>query len=359
MCPSIVALPDGGFGNDPLMLAPGFTCAPEFMTQQTAMPPGTLGLGQGSCGGYLVWVDQQAMAKLVCIYDNSPPSAMAGPPQRLVGAILVDSQQTLCVGPASQLPLECANPATYAPPPTPDAGFPDDLAPTDAPPDPTLETSLRNGIVAEWPLDGDGTDHSGHGLDLTIAGVPFVASRFGSGLSFSGDLTKTAKRPIADPSLLIERSDYTVSLWVNLAPDQHVSQGILDNGAQNGAWGFGTPGGEMPGGSAPQLWFWWTETGSIVHSDSDPGPGTGWHHLIAERSGSQITLYSANAALMTTAANDQPPAAPAQTFQLGTWFGGKSLPLFGVLDDVAIWNRALTDAERLYLDQHPAPRVVP
>jgi hypothetical protein len=34
------------------------------------------------------------------------------------------------------------------------------------------------------------------------------------------------------------------------------------------------------------------------------------------------------------------------------------LPLTGVLDDVAIWNRALTADERAYLGTHAAP-VVP
>jgi hypothetical protein len=355
MCEADVPLPDGGVGNDPLELAPGFTCAPIFMLQQAAMPSGVLGLGQGACGGYLVWVAKEATGTLVCIYDTT---AMTVPPQKLVGAILVDSQHTLCVGAAPNLPMTCADPVTYAPPPKPDAGYPDDLAPMDAPPNPTLETSLKNGIVAQWPLDGDGTDHSGHGLDLTIDGLSFAPSRFGSGLTFPGDLTKTAKRPMADPSLLIEGNDYTVSLWVNLAPDQHASQGILDYGAQVGAWGFGTPGGAQPGGGQSQIWFWSTDVGGIVGPDPDPGPGSGWHHIIAERAGSTINLYSASALVMTTNANGQ-PSGMLQTFQLGTWAGGHALPLFGVIDDVAIWNRALTADERFYLDQHQVPRVVP
>ena len=62
---------------------------------------------------------------------------------------------------------------------------------------------------------------------------------------------------------------------------------------------------------------------------------------------------------MTTSANGATTPPAPQTFQLGTWAGGKALPLFGLVDDVAIWNRALTPAERIYLDQHAVPRVVP
>jgi hypothetical protein len=365
MCVNSVPLPDGGV-SDPVEVAPGFTCAPIFMVQQTAMPPGAMGIGQGSCGGYRVWVGKGPMGTLVCIYDATP---MTVPPERLVGILAVTGQQTICVGDAYRLPMSCADPATYVPPTppksdggyVPDGGYADGLAPTDAAPDPTLETSLKNGIVALWPLDGDGKDHSGNGLDLTITGVSFVPTRFGSGLSFNGDLMKTAKRPIADPSLVLERSDFTISLWVNLDPDHHISQGILDNGAAaGGAWGFGTPSG-APQPPQDQLWIMFTESGTLYGPDPDKSLGPEWHHMIAERSGSQLTIYSANAVvgMAQVATSFQNPAPDPRTVQLGTWAGGTALPLFGALDDVAIWNRALTPDERAYLDQHPVPRVVP
>jgi hypothetical protein len=68
-------------------------------------------------------------------------------------------------------------------------------------------------------------------------------------------------------------------------------------------------------------------------------------------------VYANSETVGTTQASDPDAGIANETFRLGTWFGGKGDPMSGVVDDVAIWNRALTAEERSYLDQHPVPNV--
>jgi hypothetical protein len=337
-CTTDTLVPDGGSGAD---------CAALYMVQMGVMNPRTVARGMGMCGDYLLWVDVALEGFMtLCVYDPTT--------QQLVGTMQRNGGGPIaCTGAGTKVPLSCTDLMRYVPDAGADAGADagshDALVFIDAPPDPQIEASLKNGLLGLWPLDGDGKDKSGNGLDLTVVGLSYVTARFNSGLQFTGDITKTASRPMSDPSLLIGRGDYTVSVWVSIDPDKDFAQGILDDGAQAGGngWGLGTP---APSGA----WIFATGNGTFCCNGGGP-TGFGWRHLVAERSGETISVYANSETVGTTQAAQPGVTIAAETFRLGTWFAGAGDPLFGIVDDVAIWNRALTAEERSYLDQHPVP----
>jgi hypothetical protein len=323
-------------------------CADHFMLQLAMHPTDEAKtVGAGTCGGYHVWLSKTPAGTTVCLYDLSQQTV---PPEKLLGVVQSSGAMLACSGRAIELPAKCAELSTFAPPPKPDPS-PELDGGADAPPNPALEASLKTGLVALWTLDGDGKDRSGHGLDLTVAPeLSYVAGRHGMGLKFVGDNTKTAKRPIADPSLVVQRGDFTISLWVNLDPNVHDNQGFAENGNN---WALGTPG---PGSA----WILQTDVGGVAGAGAADGFG-GWRHIVAERQGPILSLYMSGVLVNNGGGqqnvNENPTAPTPYPFKLGTWING-SLPLTGALDDVAVWNRALTAEERAYTGTHPVP-VVP
>jgi hypothetical protein len=143
----------------------------------------------------------------------------------------------------------------------------------------------------------------------------------------------------------VQRGDYTISVWVSLDPDFHMNQGILDD---SNAWAIGTPG---PG----VAWILQSETASLGIG-AGPSAGFGWRHLVVERSGGEVTFYASGFNIgRQGVAEAQLPNVTNSTLRIGTWAAGAGLPMMGVIDDVAIWNRALTYDERTYLGTHATP----
>jgi Concanavalin A-like lectin/glucanases superfamily len=219
--------------------------------------------------------------------------------------------------------------------------------------DPTA-SALRTDLAGAWSFDGDGKDRSGHGLDLGIAGIPLATARFGKGLQFSGPGSPIAQRPLSDASLDLATGDFTVSFWIafsKTASPQFVAvKGYGDGGwfvgwAQT-VWAFGLP---APAG------------GTFADPAGSPATGT-FHHVVFERSVASVEIFVDGTSVGTKAISDSPTPAPAP-LQVGGYspggVGAGQNVVNGVVDDLAIWHRALDDAERAYLDAHPVPLTGP
>lgn len=209
-----------------------------------------------------------------------------------------------------------------------------------------IEALLRTGQVAVWPLDGDGKDHSGNGLDLVINGVSFGAGRFGSGLVFTGDLGKTAMRPMPDALIFPEPGDYTVSVWAQVSGPKESNQGILE---MNAPFNWGLDLAERGSGWGVACPTTCSGLGMQLH-----GVPTDFQHFVIVREGDTMTSWVNGSASGPWPFAPVPPAAPA-ALRLGSWFDGKGGALTGVVDDIAVWKRALTKREIFFLQAHPVP----
>ncbi|WP_179412076.1 LamG domain-containing protein [Mucilaginibacter sp. E4BP6] len=219
--------------------------------------------------------------------------------------------------------------------------------------------SLKVGLIAYYAFNNSGTDSSGHGHNGTLYDISSVPDRFGNAngaFYFNGTSSSYITVPDAQ-ELRLSNTDFTITLWVKL--DTYNSSfgtnliskrdaganlgyslsasGYENSAAPLGAYGFG-PGGNYPGGTSQStisLGQWTMIT--VVYS-------------LAKQ---QLTFYKNGVFDGVSATNVVSPNATVNA----VLYIGKDDPdnyttyyLQGSLDDVRMYNRALstTDIGKLY-----------
>jgi hypothetical protein len=200
---------------------------------------------------------------------------------------------------------------------------------------------LRSGLVAYWPLDEgignyveDKTGYANHGSALN---GPAWVNR-GMPAALVGDRAALRFDGVNDYAILgasgIPPNDAarTVSLWVNIqsaSPSQHFI--TLSNG-----YSSGLEIGLRAGVLAAMGW-----NGFLVMNAPAPTRDV-WHHIVHTYEAGQNKLYVDGAlGAMATATKG---AAPTSEVWLAS-FRGRDLFFGGQLDDIRIYDRALTSAE--------------
>jgi hypothetical protein len=220
---------------------------------------------------------------------------------------------------------------------------------------------LADGLVAHWTLDeGGGTivsDTSGNGHDGQLSGGAWLATaQFGGGLRLAaGETVAVSGFPAATPS-------WSVSVWMRLSIEQLALNNndpfttILstENGF-SGGWEINVdkrlaqPRFVFSYWSPPLMEYIGTECSCV-----DTGV---WIHLAAtvDVNTDRITLYrNGTVADQETRPSDIVPGD--STLYFGRWNMDGRL-LNGDLDDIAIWQRALTPEEITALTSQPPSRV--
>ncbi|MFO0913249.1 MAG: LamG domain-containing protein [Pirellulales bacterium] len=197
-----------------------------------------------------------------------------------------------------------------------------------------------DGLIGYWPLDGDGADHSGWGRDLDLYGDPgFATGLGGQALDLYGDANQYAMRPIDDLEYNFGDGPFTVQAWVNynrVGFEQTLVEKFV--GGAGAGWTLTS----FAGGS-PAHFF--TDLGAVNlrSSSSIPMVAGIWHQLIARRQGNTFDLFL-DGSLMATADKDGPLPVTADPLMVGRR-NSRSYPVDGRLDEIAIWNRSLTNSE--------------
>ncbi len=201
-------------------------------------------------------------------------------------------------------------------------------------------TSLSNGLVGYWPLDGSvtnwatgrTTDLSGNGgtgqLNLFSTTTSPTAGKVGQALNFDGNAYITTGYTIPAQS---SATSFTWSTWFNIDPNTGSTVVLL--GFRNGAtWAKLTPSRFEYG------------TGAII---TYAPPTSQWVHLTIVKSGSSFTYYQ-NGVVVGQATNAT--SVVTQTFFIGGDPGFADGFLIGKMDDVRVYNRALsaTEVKQLY-----------
>ena len=224
---------------------------------------------------------------------------------------------------------------------------------------------ISDGLVAHWPLDeGQGTttaDLSGNGNHGTFIDTPgWDSGKFGGALDFDG-IDDVVDCGLA-PELNFRTGDFSISLWVKVSVDpgpdtRHVFQ-KGDDDFDNWAMEFrDNDGGDIE---------FEIEDGTDHKVDTDDPHGTGliddeWHHIVMMRETVKLRVYVDGAEDMGVAAEGASniPADYDIDTSLGPAYIGANYDkdkigvgenfFLGLIDDVAVWNRALTVEEINYL----------
>src|SRR3989344_2019060 len=231
--------------------------------------------------------------------------------------------------------------------------------------------SLRSGLVGYWTFDGkdmangvalDKSGNDNHGSPVNIATSTFyVAGKIGQALKFDGvnDYVN-----VGAPASLNLTNNYTLSMWVRLAG---FGGGLIrqsnnsSNGAQYDKYSLRPV-------SATSLVF---ATGNGTTGDSDSFNFNmtfdTWTMVTCTLSSSNVKSCYKNGALVGTATNDVDTSLVTPTVGLiGTLRNAAGNFSNGVLDDIRIYNRALSanEIKQLYnlgagTKQAVSPKITP
>jgi hypothetical protein len=198
--------------------------------------------------------------------------------------------------------------------------------------------------ILALPIDeGSGTvtyDKSGNGNNGTLLPVgsepTWVDGKYGKALLFDG-IDDGVQLPAA-----VSRAagDFTISMWVNVTTVEAYVYCYTE-----GSTISNTPFIVLGLGASSQLWFSMRDNTVSVVSISGAVPTAGvWYHLTVTRSGNVFTFYINGVSVdtKTTAIN----AITVNSFYLGKFVrASESAQFNGVIDEVRIYNRALTQDE--------------
>jgi hypothetical protein len=196
----------------------------------------------------------------------------------------------------------------------------------------------------------DVTKESASNTSCTLNGnATYTANgKFGGGLLLdgSGDFVSCGSSTLTN--LPIGNSNYTISVWVKSA--------VLNTGGYIG-WG------EYGSGNRVNAFrtnndgiqnYWWGN--DLIHSSPALNLLNQWHHAVVNYNGTNRTIYFDGALLKT----DTPGATLNST--TSNFAIGRTAPMYsefynGTLDDLSIWNRALTLDEITYLYNSGIPNT--
>lgn len=209
-----------------------------------------------------------------------------------------------------------------------------------------------NGLVGWWPFTGNANDQSGNGYNGSVVGASLNPDRFGNGFaaySFDGSGNRI------DLSLQQNNiTQYTISAWFKTS----VGGAIVAGQGIGLTMNIHTLASGGPGGVGKAMYVADGSNTSIGKTTNDTYLDNEWHHIVGVFNGatgaispSQFTIYVDNGLEQCSDNNLQgiPGTAPINNLT-NIIFGshqqwGAGGMFNGILDDIGIWNRALTAQE--------------
>ncbi len=197
--------------------------------------------------------------------------------------------------------------------------------------------SAPTNLTAWFPGEGDATDVKGGLNGTALNGAGFAAGKVGQGFTFNGS---TAVVQVPDNAAWnFGANDFTVETWVKF--NVLTSQDILV--------------GHSEGTGSVNKWIFWRKNGAIefhlngsavsnITSDASFAPTVGqWYHVAVVRSANTYKFYVDGAQNGTDRFDSNTVPTAVAPLTLGQAEALTSLD--GMLDEVQIFNRALSGAE--------------
>jgi hypothetical protein len=200
---------------------------------------------------------------------------------------------------------------------------------------------MPDGLVLHYTFDADEgervTDMSDAGNNGKVHGATYTSEgKVGGAMSFNGDHVAVT---VGNPASL-QLQDFTITAWIKRGDMNMVT---APNGISGNAmlFGYGIQGyalGMFPSGS---LFLTKTDVSNVgssvgIHDDA-------FHHVAVTKHGSKIVFY------LDGAAFPAPDYDPGFEFNNDACVGGRSdnftCSFLGVIDEVAVFNRVLSDDE--------------
>lgn len=221
------------------------------------------------------------------------------------------------------------------------------------------------GLVGSWRLDeGQGTlavDSSGFGNNGNVEGnATWVPGHSGTALSFDGSGGGGVQVP--DSSSLEPSSAVTVTAWVRSSGSPGTYRYILAKGATGctaASYGLYT------GPSGGLRFYVSTKHGTIYRTSPDSGDAiwnAEWHLITGTYDGATVRLYVDGVQVGAGTQWSQPleyTLSDSNDLFIGDYPGCTAHGFRGAIDEVTVWNRALSAAEIAAAASGPQPTSPP
>ena len=207
-----------------------------------------------------------------------------------------------------------------------------------------------DGLVAYWPADGNTNDYAGDHHGTLRNGATFAPGKVRQAFSFDGlddriDVSNAANLDLA--------GDFTIDFWVNPDATQKRYANILRKEGVSQNNGFGIEMSATPNSNLYSVG--WKDGFSLVESDTHQCwdanpfqlvPGM-FQHVAVTKSGATRSVYI-NGVLVpaaTCVGTNATIETNNATLQIGAWTVVPGREWTGVLDEIEIYNRALSADE--------------
>ena len=211
---------------------------------------------------------------------------------------------------------------------------------------------LNTGLIAYYPFNGNADDQSGNGNHGNVDKATLdndIRQNAGKAYKFNSSVYASITVPDSNSLRLTNISSFSISIMAKLNKDgvYLIAKDIA--GGSFPKWIFGY---------APTPWNTNSELFFHIANYSNPGAyiasspnvnlvNTGWHHLVYTRSNNVHRMYKDGQILRTETNNTPMPESNNASLTIGCaeWSGHVD----GWLDQVRIYNRALSDSEIIQL----------
>lgn len=202
--------------------------------------------------------------------------------------------------------------------------------------------SLSDGLIGYWQFNDNGSDTSGNGNTVALfGGAGYGTGLFGQALSLNGVNGTYAQMVNNNTAFDLGSGDFTIQVWANLNNPLNV-----DNNSPILIEKFYGPGG--PGWTfylwPNQLNFY--SNGQQLLTAGVNLPTGVWQDYVVERSGNTLRMYF-NGGLVNTISFGGSLGNTVNPLLIGARNAqdGRNFTMNGLMDEIAIWNRALSQGE--------------
>jgi uncharacterized protein (TIGR02145 family) len=199
-----------------------------------------------------------------------------------------------------------------------------------------------NGLIAWYPFNGNANDESGYGNNGTVNGATLTLDRFGNenrAFSFDGKKSEIIVENLGN------NNTWSISLWFN---KNNISsfrlEYLLSLGSKKystfGEPGFGIQGTSVPctivGNNLSFIFDGKQDCQNVVKGQ--PLERNKWFNIVLKRENNTYSIYSNGILINSGQLSD---------INIDKLIIGKRLDFYyeGIIDDIAVWNRALTSEE--------------
>ena len=209
-----------------------------------------------------------------------------------------------------------------------------------------------NGLISWWPFNGNANDESGNGNNGTVSGATLTGDRFGNAnkaFTFDG---ANDYIDIGDPivnSLDFQGGAFTISAWFNATAvnGNDIPLLLKSTGSNVNSGDYGVVISNNTNNKVQFGMSFGNGNGAAVSSVNSINTGIWQHLVIVFNSTSDIKLYLDNSLGLSCFSCTNNPSIlnnPSTPLRFG-WYQTYNNFFNGKLDDIGIWNRALTQQE--------------